>query len=300
MNIRPPMSSFPMPRRFVRRAARTSGLGMLVVGLLVVGLYALVLLYMIRIEDQLVFFPTRPDQEWADKPDACISDVTLHTADGALHAWYCTPERPDAVFLICHGNAGNLSVRGKSLIEYRDRFNAAVMIFDYPGYGLSEGAPSERGCYAAADAAYEWLLAKGFRPEQIIVSGESLGGGVAVDLASRRPCGGLILVNTFATLPSAAQRLYRWLPVELLMTNRFDSAAKIDRVQAPILVTHGSFDDIIPCDQSRSLFEHAVCKKEYWLRDGKGHFDPFNPAELDRLHEFLTRHQLLPERVAGR
>lgn len=265
----------------------------MIVPLVVVALYGLVVLYMMRIENTLVYFPARPHEEWEDKPDGGIQDVTLRTEDGALHAWYCTPEKPDVVFLICHGNAGNLSLRGRDMLTYRKRFNGAVMIFDYPGYGQSEGAPSERGCYAAADAAYDWLLAQGFKPDDIIVTGESLGGGVAVDLVSRRPCGGLILVNTFATLPSVAQRLYRWLPVELLMTNRFDSAAKIDRVRVPMFVTHGAADNIIPCDDSRSLFDRAGCAKEYLLRDGKGHFDPLEPAELDRVHEFLTRHGLL-------
>lgn len=268
--------------------------------LIAAGLYGLIVLYMLRIENKLVYFPSRPHEEWQDKPDASIQDVTLRTADGALHAWYCTPEKPDAVFVFCHGNAGNLSVRGRGLLEYRERFNAAAIVFDYPGYGLSEGAPSENGCYAAADAAYDWALAKGFGPSQIVVVGESLGGGVAVDLASRRPCASLVLVNTFATLPSVAQRLYRWLPVELLMSNRFDSAAKIKNVTVPTFVTHGEDDDIIPHEYSHDLFDRAECAKEYYLREGKGHFDPLEPAELDCVLRFLVRHGTLPQRVAGR
>jgi fermentation-respiration switch protein FrsA (DUF1100 family) len=287
------MRPWAPPRRYVRRAV---GLSSLVAGLVVLT-YSAVMLYMLGIEDNLVYFPTRPDQEWMDKPDPSIQDVTLRTGDGALHAWYTQTARPDAVFLICHGNAGNLSVRGKALLEYRERFNAGVLIFDYPGYGLSEGEPSEQGCYAAADAAYDWLLReKRFKPEQIIISGESLGGGVAVDLASRRPCGSLILVNTFANLPEVAQRLYRWLPVTLLMSNRFDSEAKIDRVRVPLFMTHGGGDEIIPVDYSRRLFDHATAVKEYLLRDGKGHFDPLEPAELDHVARFLADHGALPRR----
>jgi fermentation-respiration switch protein FrsA (DUF1100 family) len=267
------------------------------VSALLVALYGGIMLYMLSIEDKLVYFPTRPDQEWQDKPDPSIQDVTLHTGDGSLHGWYCQSAKPDAVFLICHGNAGNLSVRGKALLDYRQRFNAGVLIFDYPGYGLSDGCPSEQGCYDAADAAYDWLMReKGFKPEQIIIAGESLGGGVAVDIASRRPCAGLILVNTFANLPDVAQRLYQWLPVTLLMTNRFDSEAKIDRVRVPLFMTHGNADDIIPVSYSRRLYEKATAVKEYMLRDGKGHFDPLEPAELDHLAKFLIKNGALPKR----
>jgi fermentation-respiration switch protein FrsA (DUF1100 family) len=281
------------PRRHVRRAA---GLSSLVAAVVVLG-YGAVMLYMLHIEDRLVYFPTRPDQEWQDKPDPSIQDVTLHTADGALHAWYTQPEKPDAVFLICHGNAGNLSVRGKALLEYRQRFNAGVLIFDYPGYGLSDGEPSEQGCYAAADAAYDWLIRdKGFTPTQIVVSGESLGGGVAVDLASRRECASLILVNTFANLPEVAQRLYQWLPVTLLMTNRFDSEAKIGLVQVPLFMTHGTADDVIPTGYSKRLFAKATAVKEYLLREGKGHFDPLEPDELERVARFLRDHGALPKK----
>jgi fermentation-respiration switch protein FrsA (DUF1100 family) len=280
-------------RRHVRRAV---GLTALLAGLLV-AVYGGIILYMLSIENKLVFFPTRPDEEWLDKPDPSIQDITLHSNDGSLHGWYCQPEKPDAVFLICHGNAGNLSVRGKAMLDYRQRFNAGMLIFDYPGYGLSDGCPSEQGCYDAADAAYDWLIReKGFKPEQIIVSGESLGGGVAVDIASRRPCGALILVNTFANLPDVAQRLYQWLPVTLLMSNRFDSEQKIDRVRSPIFVTHGNSDEIIPYAYSQRLYDKAVAAKEYMLRDGKGHFDQLQPAELDHLARFLADHGALPKR----
>jgi pimeloyl-ACP methyl ester carboxylesterase len=237
--------------------------------------YASIIVYMLSIETDLVYHPTRPDQEWQDKPTTSIQDITLHSQDGALHAWYCPVEKPDAVFLMCHGNAGNLSIRGQSLPTYAKRFRSAFFMFDYPGFGLSDGKPSEKGCYAAADAAYDWLInAKGFKPEQIIIAGESLGGAVAVDLASRRPCSGLILTHTFASLPSVAQRLYSWLPVDLLMVNRFASEDKIDRIHVPVFVAHGESDDIIPFSQAESLYAKVRSAKEFLLRPGKGHFDP--------------------------
>jgi len=295
-------TSIRSARRFIRRAGKRGLRAARVfvrvlkwAALLAFIVYASIIVYMLSIENRLVFRPTRPGQEWHDKPTANMQDVALHSEDGALHAWYCPVEKPDAVFLMCHGNAGNLSVRGQSLPTYCKRFNASFMMFDYPGFGLSEGEPTERGCYAAADAAYDWLIReKGFKPEQIVIAGESLGGAVAVDLASRRPCSAVILTHTFASLPSLAQRLYEWLPVELLMHNRFDSEEKIDRIHAPIFVSHGACDDIIPLDQAESLFAKATSVKEFLLRPGKGHFDPLGPLDLDKIADFLARNHVLP------
>ncbi len=281
----------------VSRAARLMIRMLKWTALLVFIAYVSVVVYMLSIENQLVFHPTRPDQEWHDKPTANIQDVTLHSEDGALHAWYCPIEKPDAVFLMCHGNAGNVSARGQSLPGYAKRFNASFVMFDYPGYGLSEGKPSERGCYAAADAAYDWLIReKGFKPEQIVIAGESLGGAVAVDLASRRNCSALILTHTFANLPSVAQRLYEWLPVSLFMQNRFDSESKIDRIHVPIFVAHGMCDDIIPIEQAETLFAKATSAKQFLARPGKGHFDPLEALDLDKIANFLERNGVLPAR----
>jgi fermentation-respiration switch protein FrsA (DUF1100 family) len=280
-----------LPRRWLRRAA----LGVFLISVLALLGYGGVVLYMLQIEPSLVYYPSRPDQEWIDKPNPCIQDITLHTGDGAMHAWYCAAEKPDAVLLMCHGNAGNLSIRGNGMLDYRRRFNSSIMVFDYPGYGLSEGQPTETGCYAAAEAAYDWLIEKGFKPEQIIVYGESLGGGVAVDLASRKTVAALILVNTFANLPEVAQRIYYYLPVTLLMHNRFDSESKIARCRAPIFLTHGTKDQLIPPDHSRRLLEKIAAPREYLLRQGKGHEDPLGPEVLDQIHTFLVRQGCLRE-----
>ena len=282
-----------LPRRMLRRAA----LALVICAVVALLGYGATVIYMLHIEPSLVYDPSRPEREWMDKPNACIQDITLHTADGAMHAWYCPADKPDAVILICHGNAGNLSIRGNGMLDYRQRYNASIMVFDYPGYGLSEGEPTEMGCYASAAAAYDWLIKeKGFKPEQIILYGESLGGGVAVDLASKKTVGALLLVNTFANLPEVAQRIYFWLPVTLLMHNRFDSEAKIGQCSAPIFLTHGTTDRLIPPDHSKRLLEKITAPREYLLRQGKGHEDPLGPDVLDQIHTFLVKQGCLPRR----
>lgn len=284
-----------VPRRSIRRAARvavlSSGFTLLV--------YSALCAVMVWSEPDLVYLSSRPDEEWIDKPSAAIQDITLRTRDGALHGWYLPVKNADAVLLLCHGQAGNLTARGQVLPDFSRLFNAATLVFDYPGYGISEGKPTESGCYAAADAAYEWLVReKGFTPEQIIIYGESLGGGVAIDLASRKPHAALLLVNTFTDLPAVAQRLHRWVPVGLLMTNRFDSESKIAHCRAPVFITHGTADRLIPFEHSLRLFEKMTCPKEHLAREGMDHTDPLSSDSLNQIRDFLVRHGCLPKMSA--
>ena len=119
--------------------------------------------------------------------------------------------------------------------------DTAVLIFDYPGYGRSGGRPSEAGCYAAADAAHDWLTAAGRVPAgRVIVLGRSLGAGVAVDLACRRPVRALVLYSPFTSFPDLAQEKCRWLPTRRLVQNRFDNLAKIGGVRGPVFIAHGN------------------------------------------------------------
>jgi hypothetical protein len=257
--------------------------------------YGLVVIGMMQIEDSLVYQPTRPHEEWIDKPSETVEDITLRTLDGALHGWFCASAKSDVALLICHGTAGNLSVRGYGLPHYRDVLNASILIFDYPGYGISQGRPSERGCYEAADSAFDWLVrVKKFSPDRIIVYGESLGGGVAVDLASRRKNAGLILVNTFATLPEVAQREYPWLPVLPLMRNRFDSESKISQCTMPLFLTHGTADDLCPFEHAERLFARASGPKRFMPMKGKGHLDPLGDDFLIAVRDFFRTHRILP------
>ena len=295
-SIRIPVPARPrvrLPRRTLRRAGRN----LAAAAAIMLVVYIVACLFMAWYEPHLVYLCCRPCEEWHDKPAAVIEDVTLHTSDGALHAWYHPVKSPDAVLLMCHGQGGNLTSRGQGLPEYARYFNVAVLLFDYPGYGISEGEPTEAGCYAAADAAYDWLIQeKGFKPQQIIIYGESLGGGVAIDLASRRPHAAMLLVNTFTTLPEVAQRIYRWVPVIPMMQNRFDSESKIALCQSPIFITHGTADRLIPFDHSLRLFGKITAKKEHLARAGMDHTDPLGPEALNRIHAFLEHYGCLPAR----
>ena len=194
---------------------------------------------------------------------------------------------PAGAILYCHGNAGNLSHRGPRSPGFAT-LGESILIFDYPGYGKSGGRPSEQGCYQAADAAYDWLICNRIDPDKIMLYGGSLGGGVAVDLASKRKHRATVLVKTYTSLPDVGRRMFPWLPVRWLMRNRFDSLGKIANVTGPY-----SLPMAPPTGSSLStwkrLFEAANEPKTFFEIDGGDHNDPLPAACFEQLREFLAR-----------
>jgi fermentation-respiration switch protein FrsA (DUF1100 family) len=254
--------------------------------------YLGVLIVLLALENSMLYHPIRADQDWMAPPDGKVQDVFFRTPDGtALHAWWCPTESWEPEFgalLFCHGNAGNLSHRGEIIRDWQSHLGQAVFIFDYPGYGRSAGSPTEASCYAAAEAAYDWLLAtQHLPPERLVIYGESLGGGVAVELASRRPHRALILEKTFTSVPDVAQTLFPWLPVRWLMRNRFENLQKIGRCRQPVFVAHGTADGLIPFSQGRRLFEAANEPKRFFRLEGGDHNTPLSSACLAAIREFV-------------
>jgi uncharacterized protein len=261
--------------------------------LFLLGLYALVVFFMWIFENRLVFPRATADEHWENPPDPAIVDVTFPASDGnTIHGWYLPqPESKDA-FVICHGNAGNLSMRGNSLPRFRELLGCNVLIFDYPGYGKSTGKhPSEAGCYASADAAIEWLRdVQGIPPERVIFFGDSLGGGIAVDAATRHPLRALILAKTFTSAPAAAKRRFFWLPVNWLMRNRFDNLAKMPRVRCPVLIASATNDAVVRFEMGKELYDAAPEPKELMALEGEGHNDKLTAEFLSALRRFVQAH----------
>jgi fermentation-respiration switch protein FrsA (DUF1100 family) len=257
-------------------------------GTLVIGYVGLLLLLML-FENFLVFPGTPAWLGWADKPVPEMQDVDLHSSTGnRLHAWFLPCDKPRATVLFLHGNAGNVSFAGPLLVEMRQRLNVAVMAVDYPGYGKSEGWSSEQGCYDAADSAYDWLLQQGTAAHDIIILGDSLGGAIAVDLASRREHRSLVLVKTFTTLPDVASLHYPVFPVRSLMRNRFESIAKIQHCTRPILFAHGTADTLVPCYLGGQLHDAAPEPKRFVPMPCEGHCGHFPEPLLRALEDFVA------------
>jgi uncharacterized protein len=257
---------------------------------LVVG-YLVVCLVMWLLENRLVFYPTAASVAWNEPPDASIQDVYVTSSGGSkIHAWYLPAQPADAVLVLFPGNAGNLSGRGESLVKIRERLGTSVLIFDYPGYGKSEGKPNEERCYDAAEAALGWLRdEKAVPTERMILYGESLGGGVATEMARRHPCRALVLVKTFTLLPAVAKRHYPWLPCHWLMSNRFDNLSKLPEVHAPVFVASATADRVVPYEHGELLFRAANEPKHFFRAEGSDHNDPLSDEFWDALKGFLNK-----------
>lgn len=252
--------------------------------------YLSVLGLMMAMEDSLIYFPSvYPDGFW-NPPGLNFEDARFEAADGTkLHGWYVPADNPRAVILFAHGNAGNLSHRFE-IMEMLHRLRVSVLIFDYRGYGRSEGSPSEAGVLQDARAARRWLAGRaGVGESQIVLLGESLGGGVLVDLAATDGARALVLQNTFTSLPDVAKFHYPWMPIKLLMRSQFDSLAKIARYHGPLLQFHGDADTIIPFALAERLYAAANQPKQFVVIPGADHNDPLSPRFYEALDEFLDR-----------
>jgi fermentation-respiration switch protein FrsA (DUF1100 family) len=258
-----------------------------------IGFWYLVILALLMVfENRLLYQPTRAG-DWSKPPDGLhAEDVEFVTKDGlCIHGWWCVPdgwEPSRGAMIYCHGNQGNISHRGSAVVNWQKFFDHAVLIFDYPGFGRSEGSPSEAGCYASAEAAYDWVVSEQRVPqERIVLFGGSLGGGVMVDLASRRPHHALVLASTFTSVPDVAQRIYFWAPVRFLARNRFLNLSKIKQCQGPIFISHGTADMLIPMAHGEALYAAANEPKSFFPIEGGRHDERITPACLQAIKQFL-------------
>jgi fermentation-respiration switch protein FrsA (DUF1100 family) len=224
-------------------------------------------------EERLIFFPSRyPSGDW-HPPGLQCEDVEFVTHDGVrLHGWYCPVPRPRGVFLMMHGNAGNITHRVDRITSWQRLLNVSVFVFDYRGYGRSAGQPNEPGVYNDARAAYRWVTADtGIAPDDVVFFGESLGAAVALQLATEVTPRALILESPFTSAVEMGQRAFPWLPVRWIMRNRFASIEKIGRYHGPLLIIHGTQDTVIPFAMGQTLFDRANEPKRFYPVAGADH-----------------------------
>jgi fermentation-respiration switch protein FrsA (DUF1100 family) len=240
---------------------------------------------MAHFADRLIFLP--PPSSYGPELEGLVLLPTA-VGDTAAAQLSRTPGAGTAV-LFTHGNAEDVGHLQDFAAAYA-ALGVTVLTLEYPGYGLSTGEPSEPGAYAAADAALSYLEEQGFAPGRVVLHGRSLGGAVAVDLASRRPVAGMILESTFT---SAFQVM---LPIGGLPGDRFRSLAKLPRVHCPALVIHGTRDEVIPFRHGVRLFEALPPDRtKAWWVEGAGHNDLFWVAGSRYWQEIASFLSELPE-----
>ena len=240
------------------------------------------------LQQRLMYFP---DPRYFTPAQAGLAHVTervLETPDGArVIAWQAKAKPGQPTILYFHGNAGSLETRDERIRKYTAR-GLGVFMMTYRGFGGSSGKPSEAANVADAQLAYATLAASGVAPEDIIVYGESLGTGVAVQVAAAKPVGGLVLDAPYTSMVDLAALHYPYIPGRWFMTDRYETRRHIAGVAAPLLVIHGDRDRIVPAAMGREVFALANEPKTLKTFPDAGHDDHYKFGSYDALYAWIA------------
>jgi len=226
-----------------------------------------------------IFFPERTLHTTPEAAGLTYEEVLFPAADGVrLHGWLLPGKTEQPLLLFAHGNAGNISHRIDNLAHFQ-RLGLTVFIFDYRGYGLSEGQITEQGSYNDIRGALAWLQQRGWKPQQMIYFGRSLGGAVALQLALEKPPGGLVLESAFTSVAGMGWH-HQPLSYALLgwwaLSSRYDNLDKIDQLNCPLLLLQGDNDRTVPPKMAQQLFARAPQPKSLYLIPGADHNDTYD------------------------
>jgi hypothetical protein len=245
--------------------------GFLVVGAVLLLVVLLVAALVLR-QDRLMFHPTRRLAATPESYGLDATELSVVTEDHVrLHGWWIRGAG-HRVLLYFHGNAGNAADRLERARALHDRLGLDVFLVDWRGYGRSEGSPSEEGLQRDGRAVYRTAIDSGFRPDQIVLFGESLGTAVAIDLATKWACAGVVLETPFLSARALARVHYPWVPLALVR-NQWDNEARVADVPVPKLFIVAERDEVAPAAQGRRLFEIARGVRELLVVPGAHHND---------------------------
>ena len=252
----------------------------MVAAIVLIASYTLACAYLWVRQERLIFMPQKELGETPTDVDLAYQDLFIpaESAGEKIHAWWIPAAGAGGkTLLYLHGSALNISANVHHARRFH-RLGFAVMLISYRGYGISDGSfPSERSLYADAEVAWRYLVdERQIPPGQVFLYGHSLGGAVAIELAVRHPeAAGVIVESTFTSIYDMAQQdpTFRLFPINLILTERFDSLSKVDRLQVPVLYLHGTADPFVPAEMSRSLFEKTSSFKRLTLIPGGKHID---------------------------
>jgi fermentation-respiration switch protein FrsA (DUF1100 family) len=245
-------------------------------------------------QDRLVYYPHKAHTPGATPGavGAAYDDFGVKTEDGeTLNVWWVPAASPKGAVLFLHGNAGNISQRIDYALMFK-KLGYSTMLVDYRGYGKSSGKPSEQGTYRDAEAAWRWLTReRGFPERNIVIFGESLGGGVGSWLAARHKPRALVLESTFTSALDLGAELYRFIPVRLISRLKYDTLRQLEDVDAPVMIIHSRSDDIVPFSHAERLYAAAKSPKAFLEIYGTHNNGSvyMRPEWVDALNTFLKR-----------
>jgi fermentation-respiration switch protein FrsA (DUF1100 family) len=274
-------------RKFIFRLLR---IGALLLGVLLLGFLSGCWDWFI---EKQVFFPDTTIEQTPADLDLPFEDIWFTSNDSVrLHGWLIAASSPKYLLLFCHGNAGNISHRLDNIRLLLPR-GISVFIFDYRGYGRSQGRINEKGFYLDSEAAYEvareWAQENGAK---LVVFGRSLGGIAATHLGATKKCDGLILESTFTNMGAMARAHYPLPFAERLLKHRLNAVGQIALVRVPILFFHGDNDRIVPMRLGRELYEAAPNPKEFVVLPGAGHNDTYfigGQNYFNKIEDFFSK-----------
>lgn len=249
-------------------------------------IYLLACSYMYIAQESLIFKPTN-ETESVESVFPGASEFFIVTPQGNnLQTWYKPTNAGKETLVYLHGNAGNLSTRGR-LIDILSEDDRGLLIFSWSGFGQSSGTPSETGFYEDARAVFDWLAKEqNLDSSDLVIYGESLGTGVAVQLATERDFKGVILAAPYTSIAQMAADDYPWLPVNLLLKHRFDSIDKIQNIDEPVVIMHSTDDDTIPYEQGVRLFDAATDPKLFMGFEDREH-TRFRSEDIDQAIQWI-------------
>lgn len=265
--------------------------------LLIIILGAIIFkIYFIFLEQKSLYHPEKEIPQAPKNLGLTYEDVDFKTDDGnLLHGWFVPSKEAKATVLYCHGNAGNIYHRLHK-VKFFHEMGVNFFIFDYRGYGKSTGKPSEKGLYKDAQTAYDYIVSRSdVDKNKIVVYGKSLGGPVAADLCVHRQASALILEGSFASVALRAQQLYPFLPMKFLITQKYDTIAKVKNLHIPKLIVHGRQDEVISFRHGETLFKVAAEPKQFLAFEGGHNDDVYVASEAykQELDKFLVTNSII-------
>lgn len=257
-------------------------------GAALLAIYTLVVLAVWLGQRRLMYVPSRIRVPPSAAGLSDVQELEILTPDGArLIAWRLAAKAERPTLLYFHGNAGGLVNRAMRFARYQS-LGYGILMMSYRSFSGSTGAPSEANNLADARLAYDRLVAEKVKPSDIVVYGESLGSGIAVQVAAEMPVGAVVLDAPYTSMLDMALKAYPYLPVRALLSDRYESARHIERVTAPVLILHGILDPVIPVAMGKALYARANNLKRLVIFENGGHTDLDEHGAVEAVHRFLS------------
>ena len=252
--------------------------------------YLVLLIFIYFYQRNLLYLPSENNYQ-NDKIQFSYEEIFIKVDDKiTLKSWLINKDFKEFKTLVLfHGNAGDLSNRIYKLNEL-NKLDINILLISWRGFSGNKGSPTEKNLYEDAEAAIKWLNEKKVENNQIILYGESLGSGVAVEIGKKNNFNGIILESPFTSVENSAKIYYPYLPVKFLLKDRYDSINKIDKIRTPILIMHGKKDDIIPFSMGKELFEKANNPKYSYFTLDDVHMMEFNDQLLKNIKNFIEKY----------